>query len=319
MAEYNPKNFLILAVDDNSINRIMLEKILAKAGYQIKVLADSEEFLNMIGSVKPDLMLLDLMMPKIDGLELCRLIKAKANYKEVPIIFLTASDSKDNVIEAFRSGAVDYVTKPFNNEELLARIKTHIELKFTRDQLRKALVDLEKLATTDELTEIANRRHFLNLATREFNIAKRQKRSFSMIIFDIDHFKNINDNYGHPVGDIAIKLVAQKCQQSIRGEDLCARWGGEEFIVVVSDTLIDAAKRVANRIRREIASISLPIDDHNFKITVSVGIAQYQENDKSLDQIVSRADKALYRAKNNGRNQVVLEHELLDIPSEEVK
>ena len=138
MAEYNPQNFLILAVDDNSINRIMLEKILTKAGYQIKVLGDSEEFLNLINNIKPDLMLLDLMMPKIDGLELCRLIKAKNHYKEIPIIFLTANDAKENVIEAFRSGAVDYVTKPFNNEELLARIQTHIELKFTRDQLKKS-------------------------------------------------------------------------------------------------------------------------------------------------------------------------------------
>ncbi|MBE9221794.1 diguanylate cyclase [Cyanobacterium stanieri LEGE 03274] len=316
MAEYNPKNFLILAVDDNSINRIMLEKILTKAGYQIKVLGDSEEFLNLINNIKPDLMLLDLMMPKIDGLELCRLIKAKKHYQEIPIIFLTASDAKENVIEAFRSGAVDYVTKPFNNEELLARIQTHIELKFTRDQLKKALVDLEKLATTDELTQISNRRHFLNLANREFNRAKRQNIFFSMIILDIDYFKNINDSYGHPVGDIAIKLVAQKCQQSIRGEDLCARWGGEEFIVVVYDALIDEAKHVANRIREKIAEIALPIDDEQFKITVSVGIAQYQDTDQNIDQIVSRADRALYRAKNHGRNRIVLENELLDVSAD---
>ena len=134
-----------------------------------------------------------------------------------------------------------------------------------------------------------------------------------MIILDIDYFKRINDNYGHPVGDIAIKLVAQKCQQSIRGEDLCARWGGEEFIVVVYDALIDKAKHVANRIREKIAEISLPVDNDKFQITVSVGIAQYQDTDQNLDQIVSRADKALYRAKNNGRNRIVLEDELLDV------
>jgi diguanylate cyclase (GGDEF)-like protein len=313
MTQFNPQNFLILAVDDNSINRVLLEKVLVKAGYQVKILADSEDFLEVTETIIPDLMLLDLMMPKIDGLELCRLIKLNPDYDEIPIIFLTANDDKQNVIKAFKLGAVDYVTKPFHSEELLARIKTHIELKFTRDELRKALVELETLATTDELTKIANRRHFLNLAHRQFSFAQRKKRSFSILIFDIDYFKNINDSYGHPIGDIAIELVAQKCQQSLRNEDLCARWGGEEFIVFLSETSITKARAVGIRIQNNIKDISLPVDNPDLTITVSVGIAQYKENDQNMDQIISRADKALYRAKNNGRNQIVLENELLDM------
>ncbi len=312
MTEFNPQNFLILAVDDSSINRVILEKVLVTTGYQVKILADSEEFLKVTETIIPDLMLLDLMMPKIDGLELCRLIKLNPDYDEIPIIFLTANDDKQNVIKAFKLGAVDYVTKPFHSEELLARIKTHIELKFTRDELRKALVELETLATTDELTKIANRRHFLNLAHRQFSFAQRKKRSFSILIFDIDYFKKINDSYGHPIGDIAIELVAQKCQQSLRNEDLCARWGGEEFIVFLSETSITKARAVGIRIQNNIKDISLPVDNPDLTITVSIGIAQYEENDQNMDQIISRADKALYRAKNNGRNQIVLENELLD-------
>lgn len=311
MPEYNFHNFLILAVDDNSINRIVLEKVLTKVGYQVKVLPSSEECLQFTKVVTPDLILLDLMMPEIDGLQLCKLIKSDPQYEETPIIFLTASDEKKNVIQAFQAGAVDYVTKPFNGEELLARIKTHLELKYTRDRLKKALVEVEKLATLDELTGISNRRNFLKLAHREFKLACRQKRIFSIIILDIDFFKKINDTYGHPLGDVVIKLVAEECNKCLRDEDLCARWGGEEFIIFLTETKIEDAKLVGERIRQKIRCLSLPVDDPNLFITVSIGIAEYNSDDVNVNYIISRADRALYRSKNNGRNQVTLENELL--------
>lgn len=137
MTDYNPKNFLILAVDDNSVNRILIEKILRKEGYQAKILAHSQEVLPYMEQINPDLILLDLMMPNINGLELCQQIKLNPHFQDIPVIFITASDEKQDLLKAFDLGAVDYITKPFHNRELLARIKTHLELKFTRDELKK--------------------------------------------------------------------------------------------------------------------------------------------------------------------------------------
>lgn len=305
MANYNPKNFLILAVDDNSINRILLEKLLKKEGYKMTMLGSSEEVIPYLNRVTPDLILLDLMMPKMNGLELCESIKLNPNLQEIPIIFITASDEKKDLLKAFDLGAVDYITKPFHNQELLARVKNHLELKFTRDELRKALIELEKLAKTDDLTGISNRRHFIALAEREFNLAKRQKRVFSLLILDIDYFKQINDTYGHPMGDKVIQFVARKCVDCIRQEDLCARWGGEEFIVFLSETTLEGAIMVANRIRMNIDDGAIEIEDHKINVTVSIGVSAYNPDDANVNQTISRGDMALYRAKNHGRNKVV--------------
>jgi diguanylate cyclase (GGDEF)-like protein len=305
MASYNPKNFLIFAVDDNSINRILLDKLLKKEGYKTKILADSEEVINCLEEVKPDLILLDLMMPNINGLELCEQIKLNPHFQEIPIIFITASEEKQHLLRAFDLGAVDYITKPFHNQELLARVKNHLELKFTRDELKKALVELEKLAKTDELTGISNRRHFVELAQREFNLAKRQKRSFSLLILDIDCFKKINDTYGHPIGDYVIKFVAEECVRCLRKEDLCARWGGEEFIIFLSETDLKKAIIVAERINQTIENHNIIIKSNQIWITVSVGVSVYRDEDENVNQTISRADKALYQAKNMGRNKVI--------------
>ncbi|WP_017295804.1 diguanylate cyclase [Geminocystis herdmanii] len=304
MANYNPKNFLILAVDDNSINRILLEKLLKKEGYKMTILSSSEEVIPYLNKVTPDLILLDLMMPNINGLELCESIKINPNLQEIPIIFITASDEKKDLLKAFDLGAVDYITKPFHNQELLARVKNHLELKFTRDELRKALIELEKLAKTDELTGISNRRHFIALAQREFNLAKRQKRDFSLLILDIDYFKKINDTYGHPIGDKVIQFVARKCVDCLRQEDLCARWGGEEFIVFLSETTLEGAIMAADRIRISIENGTIEIEDYKISVTVSIGISVYNPDDANVNQTISRGDMALYRAKNNGRNRV---------------
>ncbi|WPF88000.1 diguanylate cyclase [Cyanobacterium aponinum AL20118] len=308
MTDYNPKNFLILAVDDNSVNRILIEKILRKEGYQAKILAHSQEVLPYMEQINPDLILLDLMMPNINGLELCQQIKLNPHFQDIPVIFITASDEKQDLLKAFDLGAVDYITKPFHNRELLARIKTHLELKFTRDELKKALVELEKLATTDELTGISNRRNFSTLAEREFNLAKRQKRYFALLILDIDYFKKINDSYGHIAGDFVIKSVAQQCVLSIRQEDLCARWGGEEFIIFLSESMLEDGIAVARRLRQDIEELSVAFESEQINVTVSIGVAVYNPEDKNVNQTIIRGDMALYQAKNSGRNRVVDEN-----------
>jgi len=308
MTDYNPKNFLILAVDDNSVNRILIEKILRKEGYQAKILAHSQEVLPYMEQINPDLILLDLMMPNINGLELCQQIKLNPHFQDIPVIFITASDEKQDLLKAFDLGAVDYITKPFHNRELLARIKTHLELKFTRDELKKALVELEKLATTDELTGISNRRNFSTLAEREFNLAKRQKRYFALLILDIDYFKKINDSHGHIAGDFVIKSVAQQCVSSIRQEDLCARWGGEEFIIFLSESMLEDGIAVARRLRQDIEELSVAFESEKINVTVSIGVAVYNPEDKNVNQTIIRGDMALYQAKNSGRNRVVDEN-----------
>lgn len=311
MADYNPHNFLVVAVDDNPVNRLLVEKVLTKEGYKTKILSSSEEVIPCLAEQPPDLILLDLMMPNLNGLELCEQIKLNPNYQEIPIIFITASNEKQDLLKAFDSGAVDYVTKPFYNQELLARIKTHIELKFTRDELKKALIEVEKLAKTDELTGISNRRNFYNLAEREFNLAKRRKRNFALLIIDIDHFKNINDTYGHPIGDEVIKFVAHECSKNLRKEDLCARWGGEEFVIFLSETNLSEAVNVANRIKNNLGNELLNIESFNLHLTVSIGISVYNQQDEHIDHTISRADFALLEAKKTGRNRVVSEEFLL--------
>ncbi len=310
MADYNPQNFLILAVDDNPVNRILIEKVLTREGYKTKILSSSEKVIPCLTEQQPDLILMDLMMPNISGLELCEQIKSNSLYQEIPIIFITASNEKQDLLKAFDSGAVDYVTKPFHHQELLARIKIHLELKFTRDELKKALAEVEQLAKTDELTGISNRRNFYSLAEREFNLANRSKRNFALLILDIDRFKTINDTYGHPIGDEVIKYVAQECTRNLRQEDLCARWGGEEFVIFMSESDLSEAIIVANRIRDNVENQPLQINSGNVSLTVSIGVSVYHQQDENIDKTISRADKALYQAKKTGRNKVVSEEEI---------
>ena len=212
------KQYYVLAVDDNSMNRLLIQNVLEKTDYHYEILSHGNEVLESIKQAKPDLILMDLMMPNIDGLEVCAQIKSKSEFKDIPIIFLTASNEKKDLLKAFDLGAADYIVKPFHPQELLARIKTHLELKTTRDELQEALKELKKLATTDTLTKIANRRYFLDIMKREFSLAKRRKRAFSLLLIDIDLFKKVNDNYGHLVGDEAIKHVAKNARKILRRE-----------------------------------------------------------------------------------------------------
>ena len=316
MTDYNPQDFFIFAVDDNPVNCILLKKVLRKEGYQTEVLSDSEEVIPWFEKSinRPDLILLDLMMPKLSGLELCEKLKLNPHLQEIPIIFITASDEKEDILKAFDLGAVDYITKPFNNKELLARVKTHIELKFTRDKLTKTLKKVETSSITDVLTGIYNRHYFTELAQREFSFAKRQKRLFSLLILNIDKLKKINDSYGNLAADYVIKSIAQDCLKLLRKEDLCARWGAEEFIVFLSETSLEQATIVANRLRQEIENQVILFNSQEFNVTVSIGISTYHSEDQELKQIFARGDIALSQAKNTGRNKVVGENM---IPSSE--
>ena len=229
MKEFQPQNFFILVIEDDPADQKVITKVLNRAGYNTSASATSQEAELCLKQTPTDLILMDLMIPGVDGFELCTKLQSAPHFHEIPIIFITASQEEEHLLKAFNLGAVDYITKPFNHKELLARIKTHIELKYTKDELRKALIEIEKLATKDHLTGISNRRHFLTLAEREFRLAYRHKRYFSILIIDIDHFKVINNNYGNYIGDEVLKLTANTILNSLRKEDLSAMWGGRRI------------------------------------------------------------------------------------------
>jgi diguanylate cyclase (GGDEF)-like protein len=305
MQEFKANNFLVLVVDDISSNLQIIGEILDKAGYATTFAISGKQALERIFSAHPDLILLDLMMPDMNGLKVCEILKANPNYQDIPIIFLTASNEQNHLLQAFEKGAVDYITKPFNSRELLARVKTHLELKYTRDELKKVLIELETLATTDPLTGIANRRHLLTLGEREFSRVARYNRPFSILMIDLDRFKNINDSYGHGIGDEVLKKMAEVTLNVLRTVDYFGRFGGEEFVILLPETNLQDAKEVAERIGKKIAAMEFIHLEKIIKITVSIGVSNYQIGDTKIDDILRRADAALYQAKRLGRDRVV--------------
>ena len=309
MKEFNSSDFLILVVDDIKSNLQIIGEILDDAGYATTFATSGKQALERIFVADPDLVLLDLMMPDMNGLKVCEILNKDSSYQDIPIIFLTASNEQNHLLQAFEKGAVDYIVKPFNSRELLARVKTHLELKYTRDELKKALAELEKLATTDPLTGIANRRHLLTLGEREFSRVCRYDRPFSILMLDLDRFKNINDTYGHAIGDEVLKKMAEVTLSVLRTVDYFGRFGGEEFVILLPETNMKDAIEVAERIGHKIAAMQFIHLEQTINITTSIGVATYQIGDTTIDNILRRADEALYQAKRLGRDRVMaVEH-----------
>ncbi|HEY9852240.1 MAG TPA: diguanylate cyclase [Leptolyngbyaceae cyanobacterium] len=314
MKQFNPEDFLILVVDDINQNLQVIGEILEKIGYDTTFATSGEQALERVQAAQPDLILLDLMMPGINGLEVCQQLKNNPKFEEVPIIFLTASNEKEHLLAAFDKGAVDYVTKPFNAPELLARVRTHLELKKTREELKAALYEqsrliekLEKLATTDPLTGIWNRRYLLSKAEYELDRAIRYQSPFSVLTIDLDKFKQINDLYGHALGDEVLIDVTKNILKLLRKVDCFGRMGGEEFAILLPETDILLAVNVAERIRQQIANLVFNTGDAVLQITACIGVSNYILGNKheTVDAILQRADKALYQAKKQGRDRVI--------------
>jgi len=298
---------LILIVDDLPQNLQVLGSILRKQNYQVAVATNGVQVINMIDNIDPDLILLDVMMPEMDGLEVCERLKCIPEKKGIPIVFLTAKTEIEDIVKGFELGAVDYVTKPFNATELLARVKTHIELKRNRDiilELLTALEEknkiLEELAVTDSLTRIYNHRHIIERLALEVQAAKRHGSSLSIIMFDIDHFKSINDTHGHQFGDEVLVKVTLTIRNELRDIDIVGRYGGEEFLVVLRNTDQKGAIHAGNRIRKNIMDLKWDVD--NVFVTISGGIATL--GDEDVTGLIKKADQLLYKAKDNGRNRL---------------
>ncbi|HCQ20859.1 MAG: diguanylate cyclase [Aphanizomenon sp.] len=412
---FNPQDCTILIVDDLIQNIEVLGRTLETQGYSITYALSGKEALQRLQVIQPDLILLDLLMPEMSGLEVCEQVKNNPDYYHIPILFLTASHEEEHLIEAFEKGAADYVTKPFRATELLARVQTHIQLKRQTRQLQQSenklntivtyikdgilIVDesgvvkfanpaaaqmfdrrlsslinqelglpivvgkvaeldiirphgilgraeitvgetewleqkvsivalrdvsernqiekklriavnkrkvlsqkLKKLATTDILTGIANRRNILAILENEFQKTQANNEIFSLLLIDIDNFKFVNDNYGFSIGDQVLKEISQFLVNYLENAGTVGRLGDEEFMIILPVTELQGAVELAERLCEQIRNLEIDTTSGPIKITISIGMTVYQPDDKTDTSILKRADDALYRAKELGRD-----------------
>lgn len=292
---------LILLVDDVPANLDVLVDQLAQENIDIRVALSGEEGLQLANILRPDLILLDIMMPGIDGYEVCKRLKLDPELADIPVVFLTAKDEEIEVERGFSLGAVDYIHKPFSMPILKARVRSHLALKRKNDML-------EQLACTDALTQIANRRHFDLSLKREVQRAQRYKQPLSLILLDVDFFKRYNDQFGHCAGDNCLQIIATVLKAHLRRpSDMVARYGGEEFVVLLPDTKLEGALKYAEKLRQSVVELAIPsASTNNEVVTISLGVATANAT-MDATTLLQAADTQLYRAKHAGRNQVAAE------------
>ncbi len=314
----NVKRQNIVIVDDTPDNLRLLVGILTEHGFKVRPAPSGDRALATIHKKPPDLILLDIMMPDMNGYEVCNRLQADDLTRDIPVIFLSALNEVFDKVKAFRAGGVDFITKPFQVEEVIARVNTHLKLRAQQKTLvlqNKELINkntlineqaekLELLATKDFLTDLSNRRDFLEKAGQEKKRFKRTKRTFAFIMLDIDHFKNVNDTYGHECGDKVLIGVARCLEKTLRVLDIPARWGGEEFVCLLPETDTDGAIYTAEKIRTTLGKYQHNCKDVQVSITVTIGISVYVDS-CSIAECIRLADDALYKGKKQGRNQVV--------------
>jgi len=298
--------FTILIVDDTETNVDVLVELLSEK-YEIVVSLDGESALEILESQHIDLILLDIMMPKMDGYEVCKRLKKNPKMKDIPVIFITAKTDEDSIEKAYDAGGIDYITKPFKPRELFARIKTQLHLRALIRELEISKEALKRLSELDPMTNLCNRRYFTHMSKNVLALAKRDKSDLSIIMLDIDKFKQINDSYGHKVGDEVLIAFADILLQTIRESDYACRFGGEEFVVMLPETPLEGAMEIAEKIRKKVEAFSLYTEMHQkVMITVSLGVTSVDTlQDIYIESAIQRADDALYRAKEGGRNRVV--------------
>ncbi len=304
----------ILVVDDIPVNIQLLDKQLSASGFNVVNARNGEEALAKVEAEKPDLVLLDVMMPKLDGFETCKILKTNEKTEYIPIIMVTALNEIEDKIKGIEAGADDFITKPFNKHELLVRVKSLLRIKKLHDQLQEKVDQLEQakerlreLAITDGLTGLYNHRYFKQFLAKEIIRANRHATKVSLAMIDIDHFKMYNDTHGHLAGDKVLQQIAKLMDKNLRSIDLAARYGGEEFVIVLPQTNIGAARIVAQKLQNIVENSQFEKEETqpNGKITISVGIATYPENSKDMESLIHCADQRLYKAKALGRNMVV--------------
>jgi two-component system, cell cycle response regulator len=297
----------ILVVDDNQDNIEIIATRLRFRGYEILEASDGEQALALVRDAAPDLLLLDVMLPDIDGYEISRRIKGSTELPFIPIILVTARDSTQDKVAGLDAGADDYLTKPINFPELEARVRSMLRIKRLQDELEVKNRELERLSISDGLTGLYNHRHIHGLMAEEFDRVHRTHDCMSVAMFDLDRFKAVNDTHGHPAGDRVLIDLATILRDTAREVDRLARYGGEEFIALMPETCIEEAATFVERVREAVAAHEFDIGKGEpLRMTLSAGVATYpHESIDSVEALVSRADEALYAAKTGGRDRIV--------------
>ena len=297
-ADHPPRPRLMI-VDDQPINLQTLFEIF-KQDHEVFIATSGAQALELCYNIVPDLVLLDIIMPDMDGLDVCRQLKANQITKDIPIIFVTSQDNPDDETRGLNAGAVDFISKPVNPAVVRARVKTQLTLKAQSDLLRS-------LVFIDGLTGVANRRHFNESLEAEWRRCRRMGSSLTIFLIDIDHFKLYNDNYGHQAGDFCLQSIAGILKNEIqRSHDMVARYGGEEFVCILPETKLSGAIQKARDMLRAVSMRAIPHKSSPTAdiVTISLGAAICVPNhDHQPEELITLADTMLYQAKENGRNQ----------------
>jgi two-component system, cell cycle response regulator len=314
------RKICILAVDDDPLTLISLKKILSGEGKEILTAEDGEEALNIALEKQPHIIITDWRMPKMNGLELCKILRRTSTTQHIYIVMLTSYETDDELIQAFEAGADDFITKPFTPKVLEARIHSGERLvryqkTISHDreviqkyatQLTSANRQLQTMAMTDPLTGLPNRRSAMNRLASAVAETFRHGEKLSCIMIDVDHFKKVNDTFGHESGDMVLKAIAATFHRKARMYDIVSRTGGEEFLVICARSDLLESQQLAERLRIAIADLRIPLEKTCIQITISLGVATWKSEFVNGEALIRAADKALYKAKKNGRNRVEL-------------
>lgn len=287
----------VLVVDDDVVTRRALEGLLTKRGFEVVTTRSGEEAWAVLQKDDaPRLAIIDWMMPGMDGVELCRKLRHSGKGEYTYILMLTGRRAAQDVVDGLKSGADDYLRKPFNLDELHARLQTAQRIVTLQERLRRQ-------ATVDELTRVMSRSAVFDVLRREWSKAKRDSKPLAVILGDVDHFKNVNDSYGHIFGDSVLRHVAHLLSTHVRPYDAVGRYGGEEFLIVLPGCSPSDAVAIAERARKVVAENPIVTSSGPVPVTISLGVASIDSHADSVDQLITRADEALYRAKRAGRNR----------------
>ena len=298
----------ILIADDDALSRRLLERTLVRVGYEVIAVANGRQAVESLSRPDaPRLVLLDWMMPELDGPGVCRETRKRPDHSYVYMILLTSRESKEDVVAGLESGADDYLVKPFNADELKARLRTGQRILHLEDRLVEAREQMRFKATHDHLTSLWNRGVIVDLLSRELSRSQRENLCTAIILGDIDHFKKVNDTHGHLVGDEVLREVARRLLLSVRSYDFVGRYGGEEFLIVLNNCRPDSAFGRAEEIRKCICTRPMQTGAGPLEITMSSGLLLSTEwGHRPADHLLSEVDSALYAAKTEGRNRVKL-------------
>lgn len=298
-------DFKILVADDSAIYRALLKDTLRSEQYSVMYAKSGREALDLFAEHRPNLVITDWMMPDLTGIELCQRIRNESQNSYTYVIILTALREKHEVIKGLTAGADDFLTKPFDSNELLARVGVGRRVVDLHKQLEAKSRLLEELAHTDSLTGLPNRRAIEVWATRELASAARHDFSFWAVLADLDNFKSLNDTHGHEAGDTVLQRFAKIVQAGTRSADICARIGGEEFLIVLTHSNQEGAKLAVERIRENMSTEKFKFGKHEIVVTASFGMASYSRHQaQTLNRLIAQADVALYSSKRLGRNRV---------------